>query len=96
MLTWLVATVLLVLAIALGLTLVLLPVGLLLGWLSFRLYAIGLKLMLPRSRDVTRAVHKEWRGWQRKPLVRKLRRTARAGSSKLGKRGRRLARKYRS
>jgi hypothetical protein len=64
-LTWLLATVLLVLAVVLSLTLVLLPVGLLLGYLAFRLYRIGLRLALPRARDVTKGVRKEARRWRR-------------------------------
>jgi len=64
-LVWLLATVLLVLAGVLSLTLVLLPVGLLLGYLAFRLYRIGLRLALPRARDVTKGVRKDARRWRR-------------------------------
>ena len=64
-LAWLLATVLLVLAVVLSLTLVLLPVGLLLGYAAFRLYRLGLRLALPRTRDVRRGVRKEARRWRR-------------------------------
>ena len=61
-LAWLVATVLLILAIVLSVTLVLLPVGLLLGFASFRLYRLGLKLIMPRPSDIQKGVRKELRG----------------------------------
>jgi hypothetical protein len=64
-LAWLLATVLLVLAVVLSLTLVLLPVGLLLGYAAFRLYRLGLRLALPRAGDVKKAVRKETRRWRR-------------------------------
>jgi hypothetical protein len=54
----LVATLLLVVAVILSVTVVLLPVGLLLGALALRLYRLGLGLILPRKRDLQRAVRK--------------------------------------
>jgi hypothetical protein len=62
---WLLATVLLVLAAVLSLTIVLLPVGLLLGYAAFRLYRIGLRLALPRPRDVRKGVRTQARRWRR-------------------------------
>jgi uncharacterized protein YqfA (UPF0365 family) len=55
---WLIATLLLVVAVILSVTVVLLPVGLLLGALALRLYRLGLGLILPRKRDLQRAVRK--------------------------------------
>lgn len=78
-LAWLVATVLLVLAVVLSLTVVLLPVGLLLGFAAIRLYGIGVKLIIPRSRDVEKGVRKEFRRWRRTRQVRTLRHSAKAG-----------------
>jgi len=63
-LAWLLATVLLVLAVVLSLTIVLLPVGLLLGYAAFRLYRLGLRLALPRARDAALGVRKEARRWR--------------------------------
>lgn len=64
-LAWLVATVLLVLAVVLSVTIVLLPVGALLGIASFRLYKLGLTWALPRPADVKKGVRKEARRWRR-------------------------------
>ena len=64
-LAWLLTTVLLVLAVVLSLTIVLLPVGLLLGYAAFRLYRLGLALALPRASDVRKGVRKEVRRWRR-------------------------------
>ena len=64
-LTWLLATVLLVLAVVLSLTLVLLPLGLVVGWAAMRLYKIGLRLALPRAADVRKGVESETRRWRR-------------------------------
>ena len=64
-LLWLVATVLLVVALVLCLSVLLLPVGLLLGFAAVRLYGLGLRLLLPRSRDIRKGLLKEgcrWRG----------------------------------
>jgi len=63
--TCLLATVVLILAIVLGLTLVLLPLGLALGYVSMRLYKLGVQLALPRATDVKRGVNKQVRGWRR-------------------------------
>lgn len=78
-LAWLVATVLVVLAVVLSLTLVLLPVGLLLGYAAFRLYKLGLRLALPRARDVRKGVEKEARRWRRTLTPRRRRRWWRRG-----------------
>jgi hypothetical protein len=85
---WLLATVLLVLAVVLSVTIVLLPVGVLLGIASFRLYKLGLKWALPRTADVKKGVRKEAHRWRRqlrprrtrrsKPLRRRARRVRRA------------------
>lgn len=64
-LAWLLATVFLVLAVVLSLTLVLLPVGLLLGYAAFRLYRLGLRLALPRATDIEKGVRREARRWRR-------------------------------
>lgn len=58
LLLWLLATLLLVVAVILSVTVVLLPVGLLLGALAVRLYRRGLGLLLPRQRDLQRAMRK--------------------------------------
>ena len=63
--TCLLATVLLILAIVLGLTLVLLPVGLALGYLSIRLYKVGMRLALPRPKDVKKGVDRQIRSWRK-------------------------------
>jgi hypothetical protein len=78
-LAWLVATVLLVLAVVLSLTIVLLPVGLLLGYAAFRLYKLGLRLALPRAQDVKKGVRKEARRWRRTLTPRRRRRWWRRG-----------------
>ena len=88
-LAWLVASVLLILAIVLSVTLVLLPVGLLLGFASLRLYRLGVKLILPRSSDIKKGVSKELRGWWPKSLLRKLRRSTKAGKRRIVKGGKR-------
>ena len=63
--TCVLATVVLILAVVLGLTLVLLPFGIALGYLSFRLYKIGFKLAMPRPADVKKGVHKQVRSWKK-------------------------------
>ena len=87
MLAWLVATVLLTLAIVLSATLVLLPVGLLLGFASLRLYRLGVKLILPRSSDIKKGVHKELRKWRPKSLLGRLRQFTKAGKRRTVKVG---------
>jgi hypothetical protein len=71
-LMWLVATVLLVVALVLCLSVLLLPVGLLLGFAALRLYGVGLRLLLPRSRDIGKGLRKEGRRWRRKMPLRGL------------------------
>jgi hypothetical protein len=68
----LLATVLLVLAAVLALTVVLLPVAVLLGFLALRLYALGVRLALPRGRDIKKGVRKEVRRWRKKLPEREL------------------------
>lgn len=75
-LAWLLASVLLVLAVVLSVTVILLPVGLLLGFASIQLYRVGLKWALLRASDVRSGVSKQARRWRRDPTVRKLRRAA--------------------
>jgi hypothetical protein len=65
-LVWLLASVLLLLAVVLCVTILLAPVGIVLGLAALRLYGVGLKLFLPRSRDVEKAVRKQGRRWWRK------------------------------
>ncbi|MGE3289647.1 MAG: hypothetical protein AB7J32_26610 [Pseudonocardia sp.] len=65
-LTWLVAFVLLVLAVVLSLTVVLLPVGVALGYLSMRLFRFGLHCTAPRAKDVRNALRKQGRRWRRR------------------------------
>ena len=86
-LAWLVATVLLTLAIVLSVTLVLLPVGLLLGFASLRLYRLGLKLIMPRPSDIQKGVRKELRGWWPKSLLRRLRRSTKFDKQRIVKVG---------
>jgi hypothetical protein len=76
----LLATVVLILAIVLGLTIVLLPLGLALGYVSVRLYKLGVRLALPRAADVKKGVNKQVRGWRRG-----LRKTVRRGKKRLRK-----------
>jgi hypothetical protein len=64
-LVWLLASVLLLLAIVLCLTVLLLPVGLALGFVAVRLYALGLRLFLPRGRDIEKGVRKQARRWKK-------------------------------
>lgn len=86
-LVWLLATVLLVLAVVLSLTVVLLPVGLLLGFAALRLYRLGLKWALPRASDVTKGVRKQARRVRRDPAVRRLRRAVAGPARRVRKRG---------
>ena len=69
-LLWLVATVILVVALVVCLSVLLMPVGLLLGFAALRLYGVGLRLLLPRSRDIRKG--KEGRRWRRKMPLRGL------------------------
>ena len=63
---WLLATVFLVLAVVLSVTIVLLPVGVLLGIASLRLYKLGLKWAFPRTADIKKGVRKQSRRWRRR------------------------------
>lgn len=56
------ATVVLVVAVILCITIVLLPVGLAVGYGAVRMYKWGVQLALPRSADVKRSVDKRARG----------------------------------
>lgn len=89
---WLVATLLFVLAAVLCLTVVLLPVGLLLGFASLRFYGFGIKLMMPRSRGVEGGVRNEFRRWRRKRPIRAVRQSTKAGRKRLRRLGRQLSR----
>jgi hypothetical protein len=60
------ATVLLVLAVVLGVTLVLLPVGLAVGYAAIRLYKIGVRLALPRPKDLTKGPKRQLRRWRKR------------------------------
>jgi hypothetical protein len=64
-LVWLVASLLLVLAIVLCISVLLLPVGLVLGFAAIRLYALGLRLFLPRGRDIEKGVRTQARRWKK-------------------------------
>jgi hypothetical protein len=57
---WLLATVLLIVSLVLCITLILLPLGVPLMLLAFRLYGYGVQLMLPRPREVKRHVRKQF------------------------------------
>ena len=78
-LIWLVASLLLVVSIVLCVTILLLPVGLFLGFLSLRLYVKGFGLLLPRPREIEKGVRKQARRWWRKSPLPELsrRRTSR-------------------
>ncbi|MGD9525796.1 hypothetical protein [Pseudonocardia sp.] len=65
-LVWLLAFVLLVLAVVLSLTVVLLPVGVAVGYLSLRLFRFGLRCTAPRAKDVQKALRKTGRQWRRR------------------------------
>jgi hypothetical protein len=71
-LIWLVASLLLVLSIVLCVTILLLPVGVLLGFVALRLYVVGFGLLLPRPREIEKGVRKEARRWWRKSPLREL------------------------
>jgi hypothetical protein len=71
-LLWLVATVLLVVALVLCVSVLLMPVGLLLGFAALRLYGVGFRLLLPRSRDIRKGLRKEGRRWRRNMPVPRL------------------------
>jgi hypothetical protein len=79
-LIWLVASLLLVVSIVLCITILLLPVGIVLGFASLRLYAVGFGLLLPRSKDVEKGIRRQARRWWRKSPLRELspKRTRRA------------------
>ena len=67
------ATVVLVVAMILCITIVLLPVGLAVGYGAIRMYKWGVQLALPRSADVKRSVDKRASGIK-KDLHKRLRR----------------------
>jgi len=92
LLLWVLATLLLVLAVVLAVTVVLLPVGLVVGWLALRLYRAGLRLLLPRPRDVARAVRSRTRRWRKEGLDRPVR-TARKRLRGARKKGRKALRR---
>ena len=99
LLLWLVATLLLVVAVILSVTVVLLPVGLLLGVLALRLYRLGLGLVLPRKRELTRRVRKEVGRWRKRShelgldqRVATARKKSRTGGKKSRKALRRISR----
>lgn len=71
---WLLATVLLVLAAVLCLTILPAPVGALIGFAAFRLYKLGLAWALPRPTDVRKTVRRQGR---RRRRTRRARRTLR-------------------
>ena len=72
---WIVATVLLVLAAVLCITIVLSPLGVLLGFAAFQLYKLGLRWALPRPADVRKTVRKEGRRWRSRAGLRPRRRS---------------------
>ncbi|GAA4695524.1 hypothetical protein GCM10023215_36650 [Pseudonocardia yuanmonensis] len=53
-------TLLLVVALVFCVTVVLLPLGLLVGFLALRLWGYGFRLLLPRKADVQRGLRKEF------------------------------------
>jgi hypothetical protein len=57
---WLLATVLLVVSLVLCITLILLPLGVPLMLLAFRLYGYGVQLMMPRRAEVKRHLRKQF------------------------------------
>ena len=67
------ATVVLIVAVVLCITIVLLPVGLTLGYAAIRMYKWGIHLALPRSADVKKGVEKQVRG-MKKDFRKRLRR----------------------
>src|SRR5687767_8271107 len=71
-LIWLVASLLLVVSIVLCITILLLPVGVLLGFVALRLYVMGFGLLFPRPREIEKGVRKEVRRWWRKSPLRDL------------------------
>lgn len=65
---WIDSSFLLVVVLLLRVSILLLPVGLLLGLVAFRLYGMGLRLLLPRSRDIDESRRKARRWWRKSPL----------------------------
>ena len=57
----LVAMVLLILAVVLSPTILLLPLGVLVGFAALRLYGIGLGLLVPRGKDIEKHLRKRAR-----------------------------------
>ena len=82
-----VATVFFVLAVVLSITLVLLPVGLAVGYLAIRLYKISVHLALPRPKDFTKGPKRQVRGLRKGAdrRVRSLRKGADQQVRSLGK-----------
>ncbi len=74
---WLLATVLLVLAAVLCLTILPAPVGALIGFAAFRLYKLGLAWALPRPTDVRKTVRRQGRRWRSRAGLRPPRRSRR-------------------
>jgi hypothetical protein len=75
-----IATVLLIVAVVLCVTILLLPLGVPLAFLAIRLYAAGVRLLLPRHKDVKRGLRAEWR--RRTKLPKKRMRSASKGARK--------------
>jgi uncharacterized membrane protein YccF (DUF307 family) len=92
LLLWILATVLLLLAAVLSITIVLLPVGVPLGFAALRLYRLGLRLALPRGRDVRKGVRKEARRWRKKSPVRELDRSMESAGRRAWKAVRKISR----
>jgi hypothetical protein len=93
LLLWILATVLLLLAAVLSITIVLLPVGVPLGFAALRLYRLGLRLALPRGRDVRKGVRKEVRRWRKKSPVRELDRSVESAGRRACKAVRKISRR---
>jgi hypothetical protein len=75
---FLLATVLLIVAIVCCVTIILLPLGIPLAFVALRLYAKGVRLLVPRSKEVERGVRKVWRQKTKAPAkrVKKIRKRA--------------------
>jgi len=59
------ATVVFIVAVVLCITIILLPVGLAVGYGAIRMYKWGIHLALPRLADVKRGVDKQFKGVKR-------------------------------
>lgn len=93
--TWLFATVVLIVALILSITVVLLPLGVPLALLALRLYGVGVQLLAPRKREVKRQLRKSFGLRPRGSLggdVKRARKSSRRSARQVGDRVREVSR----